>query len=142
MSSTLEGNEEALARLASDVAGLVTPASGVFSQKNRTGPHPSDGTIADLDIDGAGQVDDKLATRGGMKVEVVVARDLAKHHALATPQFRDAAHRSLILQIDGHVFKVTFTIRTGIDTYNFHAIHLQPSAAKLTTVPSRVHNRA
>ena len=121
----LERNEQTRPRFAGDRLALVSAPGRVVGQQNAAGPEPPPSAIADDEIDRTRQIDDVLAARCVVEIEVVVAVDLAKHHAARRHHLRDATKRSALIELHVDVFEVRLAVGPCVNAHDLHG--LRPS---------------
>src|SRR5262249_38763543 len=77
----LDGYEDTIADLAVDRLGEVTFAGRVFDQEHLAGADPAGFAVARGNLDAGIEIDDVLAPRCGMPVEVISRRDFSENNA-------------------------------------------------------------
>src|SRR5213595_9464 len=79
--TSIERHEDRVPHLASDELRQMTLAAGVLDQEHLAGTDDPALAVAGRDLHAAVKIDDVLAARGGVPVEVVVSGRLAEDDA-------------------------------------------------------------
>src|SRR6266850_3772911 len=96
----VQRDEQRFAGLAGNRAADVPLPGRVLGKENVTGTNYALGPVAHFDFHLAFQIHHVLPARRGMKVVVVVAGGLAKHHTGGLVPLRDEADLAAILERD------------------------------------------
>src|SRR5215813_344673 len=116
--ASVDGNEDAVPRRLVDSLGEMALAPGVLHEHARL--HPAHLAVAGGELHARVQVDDVLAPRCGMPVEVVLAGHLAEDDASGGLAGRYAPGGRGRLELDLDVLEVRLALRVGVEPDDLH----------------------
>src|SRR5262245_28707113 len=123
---SLQRDEDAVADLALDGLGEMALAVRVLDEANLAGADPARLAVARGDLHAGIEIDDVLASRRRMPVEIVVGLDLAKDDAGRRNPLREPAGAGRLRVLDLDVLEVRLAVLVRVEPVNLHEGLLVP----------------
>src|SRR6266436_2400238 len=118
--SSLQGDEDAVAQRGVERLRQMPLAPRVLDEDHLAGADAARLAVARGELDAGVEIDDVLAARGGVPVEVVVGRDLAEDDARGREARRQSPAAGRLLELHLHVLEVRLAVLVRVEPVDLH----------------------